>query len=313
MFNWLAKNKDIVVAIAVPLLTFINIIAGFLIIKKITTAFAMLNAVMMANPIVLIIAAIVALVAGFMYLWNNCEGFRKFWIGLWNGIVGIVVGAWEWIKGLFTGVIDFVSNNWQALLLFLVNPFAGAFKLLYDNCEGFRNFVNGFVNAVVNFFKSIPGKLVSFAQGIVNVFTSIPGKMMNVGKNIAQGLWNGISGLKDWVINKVKNFGKSILNSIKNVLGIHSPSTEFAMIGKFSVLGYTEELDKMTKTVQGQIAETFSVSPQLANSSALHYSPSVNTTVNVNQTQDPLGRMVNDIKTFSGGAKNDYNYGMGVS
>lgn len=312
MFDWLTKNKDIVLAIAVPLLTFINIIAGFLIIKKITTAFAMLNAVMMANPIVLIIAAIVALVAGFVYLWNHCEDFRNFWIGLWNGIVDVVVGAWEWIKGLFTGVIDFVSNNWQALLLFLVNPFAGAFKLLYDNCEGFRNFVNGFVNTVVNSFKSIPGKLVSFAQGIVNVFTSIPGKMMNVGKNIVQGLWNGITGLKDWVISKVKNLGKSILNSIKNVLGIHSPSTEFAMIGKFSVLGYTEELDKMTKTVQGQIAETFSVSPQLANSSALHYSPSVNTTVNVSQTQDPLGRVVNDIKTFSGGAKNDYNYGMGV-
>ena len=172
--------------------------------------------------------------------------------------------------------------------------------------------VNGFVNAVVNFFKSIPGKLVSFAQGIVNVFTSIPGKMMNVGKNIAQGLWNGISGLKDWVINKVKNMGKSILNAIKNVLGVHSPSTEFAWVAKMTVIGYTEELDEMTKTVQGQIAETFSVSPQLANSSALHYSPSVNTTVNVSQTQDPLGRMVNDIKTFSGGAKNDYNYGMGV-
>lgn len=312
MFDWLTKNKDIVVAIAVPLLTFINIIAGFLIIKKITTAFAMLNAVMMANPIVLIIAAIVALVAGFVYLWNHCEGFRNFWIGLWNGIVDVVVGAWEWIKGLFTGVIDFVSNNWQALLLFLVNPFAGAFKLLYDNCEGFRNFVNGFVNAVVGFFKSIPGKLVSFAQGIINVFKSIPGKMLEIGKNIVQGLWNGIKGLKDWVINKVKDVGKSILKGIKNVLGIHSPSTEFAMIGKFSVLGYTEELDKMTKTVQGQIAETFSLSPQLANSSSLHYSPSVNTTVNVSQTQDPLGRMVNDIKTFSGGAKNDYNYGMGV-
>jgi len=315
--KWINENKTWLEAIIIPLVAFIGTFSMIMkiisIVKGITTAISVLNAVMLANPIVLIIAAIVALVAGFMYLWNNCEGFRKFWIDLWNGIVEVVVGAWEWIKGLFTGIIKFVSNNWQALLLFLVNPFAGAFKLLYDKCEGFRNFVNGFVNAVVGFFKSIPGKLVSFAQGIVNVFTSIPGKMMSVGKNIALGLWNGIAGLKDWVINKVKGMGKAILNSIKNVLGIHSPSTEFAMIGKFSVLGYTEELDKMTKTVQGQIAETFSVSPQLANSSALHYSPSVNTTVNVNQTQDPLGRMVNDIKTFSGGAKNDYNYGMGVS
>lgn len=314
--KWINENKTWLEAIIIPLVAFIGTFSMIMkiisIVKGITTAISVLNAVMLANPIVLIIAAIVALIAIFVVLWKKCDWFRNFWIGLWNGIVEIVVGAWEWIKGLFTGIIDFISNNWQALLLFLVNPFAGAFKLLYDNCEGFRNFVNGFVNAVVGFFKSIPGKLVSFAQGIVNVFTSIPGKMMNVGKNIAQGLWNGISGLKNWVINKVKGMGKAILNSIKNVLGIHSPSTEFAMIGKFSVLGYTEELDKMTKTVQGQIAETFSVSPQLANSSALHYSPSVNTTVNVNQTQDPLGRMVNDIKTFSGGAKNDYNYGMGV-
>lgn len=314
--KWINENKTWLEAIIIPLVAFIGTFSMIMkiisIVKGITTAISVLNAVMLANPIVLIIAAIVALIAIFVVLWKKCDWFRNFWIGLWNGIVEIVVGAWEWIKGLFTGIIDFISNNWQALLLFLVNPFAGAFKLLYDNCEGFRNFVNGFVNAVVGFFKSIPGKLVSFAQGIVNVFTSIPGKMMNVGKNIAQGLWNGISGLKNWVINKVKGMGKAILNSIKNVLGIHSPSTEFAMIGKFSVLGYTEQLDKMTKDVQGQIAETFSVSPQLANSSALHYSPSVNTIVDVNQTQDPLGRMVNDIKTFSGGAKNDYNYGMGV-
>jgi phage-related protein len=315
--KWINENKTWLEAIIIPLVAFIGTFSMIMkiisIVKGITTAISVLNAVMLANPIVLIIAAIVALIAIFVVLWKKCDWFRNFWIGLWNGIVEIVVGAWEWIKGLFTGIIDFISNNWQALLLFLVNPFAGAFKLLYDNCEGFRNFVNGFVNAVVGFFKSIPGKLVSFAQGIVNVFTSIPGKMMNVGKNIAQGLWNGISGLKDWVINKVKNMGKSILNAIKNVLGIHSPSTEFAMIGKFSVLGYTEELDKMTKTVQGQIAETFSVSPQLANSSSLHYSPNVVVNTVNNISQDPLGRMVNDIKTFSGGAKNDYNYGMGVS
>lgn len=315
--KWINENKTWLEAIIIPLVAFIGTFSMIMkiisIVKGITAAISVLNAVMLANPIVLIIAAIVALIAIFVVLWEKCDWFRNFWIGLWNGIVEIVVGAWEWIKGLFTGVIDFVSNNWQALLLFLVNPFAGAFKLLYDNCEGFRNFVNGFVNAVVGFFKSIPGKLVSFAQGIINVFKSIPGKMLEIGKNIVQGLWNGIKGLKDWVINKVKDVGKSILKGIKNVLGIHSPSTEFAMIGKFSVLGYTEELDKMTKTVQGQIAETFSVSPQLANSSSLHYSPNVVVNTVNNISQDPLGRMVNDIKTFSGGAKNDYNYGMGVS
>lgn len=315
--KWINENKTWLEAIIIPLVAFIGTFSMIMkiisIVKGITAAISVLNAVMLANPIVLIIAAIVALIAIFVVLWNKCEWFRNFWIGLWNGIVEVVKAAWDWIKGVFNAVVDFVANNWQGLLLFLVNPFAGAFKLLYDNCEGFRKFVDNFVTAVVEFFKSIPGKLVSFAQGIVNVFKSIPSKMLEIGKNIAHGLWNGITGLKDWVINKVKNMGKSILNAIKNVLGVHSPSTEFAWVAKMTVVGYTEELDKMTKTVQGQIAETFSVSPQLANSSSLHYSPNVVVNTINNISQDPLGRMVNDIKTFSGGAKNDYNYGTGVS
>lgn len=49
-----------------------------------------LNAAMKANPIGLVITAITLLVGAFMYLWNNCEGFRNFWIGLWEGIKGAV-------------------------------------------------------------------------------------------------------------------------------------------------------------------------------------------------------------------------------
>ena len=268
MLDWLTKNKDIVLAIVIPLLTFVNILAGFLIVGKIAAAFKILWVVLSANPIGVIVALIAALVAGFMYLWNNCEGFRNFWIGLWNGIVDVAKTAWAFIKVMFTVFVE-------------------AFKLVINKAK-------------------------EFGKKIIDTFKAIPDAVVNIGKNIGQGLWNGIKGVKDWVINKVKGMGKSILNGLKSVLGIHSPSKEFALIGKFSVLGYTESLDKMTKDVQGQINETFGVSPQLANSSALHYSPSVNTTVNVSQTQDPLGRMVNDIKTFSGGAKNDYNYGMGV-
>lgn len=436
--KWINENRTWLEVILVPLISFISVLVTWQkITKTVAAAQATLNVVLAMNPIVLIIAAIVALIAIFVVLWKKCDWFRNFWIGLWNGIVDIVVGAWNWIKGLFTGIINFVSKNWKALLLFLVNPFAGAFKLLYDNCEGFRNFINNFINGIIKFIQSIPQKVNAFVQSIVNFigkipyyigfaigfiigkiaqfaqaipnflasvinwfkelpgriwevmvdlgtkianwftttrdnvvnktseiinsvitwFQELPGKiwnalvktvnniknwltnmyntckeaignlissivswfkklpnsMLNIGKNIVGGLWEGVKNAKNWLAGKIKDFAKGILDGMKKALGIHSPSKEFALVGKFSVLGYTEQLDKMTKDVQGQIAETFSVSPQLANSSALHYSPSVNTTVNVNQTQDPLGRMVNDIKTFSGGAKNDYNYGMGVS
>ena len=273
---------------------------------------AVLNAVMAANPIALVILAIVALIAIFVLLWNKCEWFRNFWIDLWNGIVSHFTAAWEGLKNIFNVVISFVSNNWQSILLFLVNPFAGAFKLLYDNCEGFRNFVNGFINTVVGFFKSIPGKLVSMAQGIINVFASIPGRLLGIGRNMAQGLWNGLAGMKDWVISKVRAMGQSILNSLKKVLGIHSPSTEMAWMAKMSVVGYTDQLDRMKSQLQNAIDGTFAISPQLANSTSMHYSPNIVVNNEMNMTTDPLGQVVGSIKTFANGAKNDYNYGMGA-
>jgi hypothetical protein len=66
-------------------------------------------------------------------------------------LMGGVLGG---IKKAFGGVIDFFKNNWSTILLFIVNPFAGAFKLLYDKCDKFRNFFNGIINNVKNAWNS---------------------------------------------------------------------------------------------------------------------------------------------------------------
>lgn len=166
----------------------------------------------------------------------------------------------------------------------------------------------GMIKAIPTLVSKIPQIVNAIVNGIKNGI----GRIGNVGGDLMRGLWNGIKGLKDWVVNKVKALGKSIIKGLKSVLGIHSPSTEFAMIGRFSVLGYTEALDKMKGQLQEQIQDTFAISPQLVGSSSLHYSPNIIVNNNVNMSQDPLGRMVGDIKTFANGAKNDYNYGMGV-
>ena len=246
-----------------------------------------------------------------------------------TAVLKVFTGAITWVWNVLKGVFGFIVNNWKGLLLAIVNPFIGAFKLLYDNCGAFKNFINNFVNAIKNFFsglaskigsaansivsfiKSIPSKIASVATSIKNKFTNLPNDFANIGKNIMKGLWNGISGLKDWVISKVKGMGKSIINGLKSVLGIHSPSKEFALIGKFSVLGYTEALDKMSKDVDKQVASTFGISPQLTGSMQNSFSPNVNVVNNVNVEQDPLGQMVRTIKTYSGGSPNDYNYGAG--
>ena len=169
---------------------------------------AALNLVMSANPIALIITAIAALVAAFIYLWNNCEGFRNFWIGLWEGIkkvVGVVVdwikenwqtmllflvnplaGVFKYcyehfegfrnfvnkvieaIKGFFVGLWNWIKENWQTMLLFLVNPIAGIFKYCYEHFEGFRNFVDNVINAVKGFFIGLWNKVIEIFTSIVN-------------------------------------------------------------------------------------------------------------------------------------------------
>ena len=98
---------------------------------------------------------------------------------------------------------------------------------------------------------------------------------------------------------------------MKSALGIHSPSTEFAFLGKMSVIGYTDQLEDMKGDINEAIQDTFSLSPELTNASSLHYSPTVIVNNEVNNSTDPLGQTVTQIKTFANGAKNDYNYGMG--
>lgn len=117
-----------------------------------------LNLAMLVNPVGLVVAAIAGLVAALVTLWNTNEGFRN-------------------------GVVDFVQNNWQGLLLTLVNPFAGAFKLIYDNCEAFRNFFDSFVQRAKEWGTDL---IQNFINGIVSKVQAL----WNTVTDIARGIRN---------------------------------------------------------------------------------------------------------------------------
>lgn len=51
--------------------------------------------------------------------------------------------------------------------------------------------------------------------------------MLDLGKNVVEGIWHGIVNAKDWIVGKVKDFAKGILDGMKQALGIHSPSRVF--------------------------------------------------------------------------------------
>lgn len=251
--------------VLIGLATALGILAGAFaivnIINAVRKAMSLLNLTMLGNPIVLIAAAIAGLVAAFIYLWNTSEGFRNFWIGLWNGIVSIfnsakegVISGFNAIKTFFTQtipeafgkIIDFFRNNWKTILLLILNPFAGAITLLYQKSEGFRKIVD----TIVNFFKQLPGKIWNAIVGavtklatwgskmkekatqaaqkvltaIVNGLKKIPSKVLSIGGDVVKGLWNGISNKVAWLKSKISGFVGNVKNWLKKFFKIGSPS-----------------------------------------------------------------------------------------
>lgn len=224
--------KVVVIALAAAFGTLAVAMAIHSLIEKVSMAFTALNAVMMANPIALVVAAIAALVAAFKYLWDNCEEFRNFWIGLWDKIKEVAnavaewfkqawgavvdwfknawqavsdffVGLWEGLKRVVETVLNWIKENWQGLLLFIVNPLAGTFKIIYDNFEGFRNFVDGVVKAVKDFFADLWENIKNTAKAAVEA---------------VQNIWKTVA---DWfdknVIQPLTKFFKDLWEGIKKV------------------------------------------------------------------------------------------------
>lgn len=88
-----------------------SLISAVSMVKSLSGAMAILNTVLLANPIGLIVGAIGALVAAFVYLWNTSDGFRNFWIEVWNNIKEFTGTAIETIKNFFTQTIPQAIDN----------------------------------------------------------------------------------------------------------------------------------------------------------------------------------------------------------
>lgn len=183
----------IVSVIGTVITVFGKLKAVFIVVK---TALMGLNMAFLASPITWIIAGIVALVAGFVLLWNKCEGFRNFWIGLWNGIVDVVSVVVNWIK-----------NNWKSMLLFLVNPLAGIFKILYDNFGGFRKFIDNIVAGIKAAFDGIVLTIRIFIGIVVSIFDAafkiITLPFMFIWENCKEYIINFVNSAKEIILNIV--------------------------------------------------------------------------------------------------------------
>ena len=134
LFTWVLDNKDGILAALVGICAAIGAYKTALGISALIDAFKSgiiattiaenaaavaqwaLNAAMSANPIGLVVAAVAGLVAAFVVLWNKSEGFRNFFINMWDGIKKSVTGVINGLIGLFEGYV----NGWISGLNYLI-------------------------------------------------------------------------------------------------------------------------------------------------------------------------------------------------
>ena len=192
------------------------------VIKAVKTAFLALNATMLANPIVLIIAAIAALVAAFIYLWNNCDEFRQFWIDLWESIKEIAVAVWEALKEFFVAAWEFIKTTAETVWNALASFFTGLW-------EGIKNTFTTVVNAISTFLSTMWNTIKSVAETIWNAistfFTTIWNGIKTVVTTVVTAIstflttaWNTIKTVITTVLNAIKTVFSTVWNSIKNVV-----------------------------------------------------------------------------------------------
>lgn len=263
--KWIIDNKDTIIAgivgIGAAFATFkvVTLIQGIvsalqgmsLAQAAVTAAQWLMNAAMSANPIGLIIAAIAGLVTAFLWLWNNCEEFRNFWIGLWDSIVAVVgpildvivkafQDAWNWIVGIwdqakpyfqaiwdaitviFSVVVSWFSNMFQSAWTAITNIWGVAVNFFSGIWEGIKKvfsvvatWFGGMFQTAWTAITNIWDVVVSYFQMIWDNIQTIFSVVTDVLSGDFSGAWEGIKKIWD---NAVGFFG-DVWKGIQNVFG----------------------------------------------------------------------------------------------
>ena len=168
-----------------------------------------------ANPVGLIIAAIVAVITIFVLLYKKCEWFRKGVDKAWKAIKEGFKATWTWIKNKFHALMELGAKVWAKIkeykVLFI--PFIGIFVVLYQKCEWFRNGVNAVWKAIKNAFTNTWQWIKDKFNALLEIGSNAWNGLKNSATAIIDKIKEAFSGFFDWINKKwesLKNFGSKL-------------------------------------------------------------------------------------------------------
>ena len=160
IITWIIDNMNILAPIILGFMSTLFALNIASKVQKFIPIVKTLFTVLKANPIGLVITAIGLLVTAFITLWNNCEGFRNFWIKLgekivsvWNSVVNGVKKGIENVKNFFGNLKDSVISRINSLKDGVVNTFNKIKNAITSPIEKARDIVKGVVDKIKSFFQ----------------------------------------------------------------------------------------------------------------------------------------------------------------
>lgn len=218
-------------------------------------ALSALWGVLMANPIILVVAALAALVAGFIWAWNNIDGFKEWWINLWDTIKTMASNAIQGLQNFFTQTVpQMISNigNWFSQLpetIWFWLCYAVAYAVLWVGQMAQKAYEAGskFVQNAITFIQQLPGKVWTWLVNTISRVGSWVVQMASRAQQAGSRFLNGVSTFIQQLPGRVWSF---LVSTISRVISF---ATSFAQKGREAAQRFKDNIINGISSLPGQM------------------------------------------------------------
>ncbi|WP_455443793.1 tape measure protein [Streptococcus salivarius] len=151
-----------------------------------TAAQKLLNLALASNPIGLIVTAVTLAITSLVLLYKHNKKFKAFVDGMFSAAKKAFEKIFKVTKEIFGKIIDFFKKDWKQVLLFIANPIAGAFALIYKHNKKFKKFVDNTVDHVKDMAKGVAKHMSSLKKDWGEKWDNV--------KKFASKTWENIKG-----------------------------------------------------------------------------------------------------------------------